>query len=100
MSSAIINWSIAAVAALAIAAACNLDTEDHSFERRQADQIAHDRAVAEALEESRNADLRACQALHGPNVAVMLLPDGRPVCTDKRGRRIRHQIVVLQEVRP
>jgi hypothetical protein len=49
------------------------------------------------VEESRLADLRVCMDLHGPNVAVVYLPDGQHRCTNKHGRSMA---TVAHEVQP
>lgn len=83
-----LTWLLSTLAAIAIAAACNLDgPPDH-----QADWA--DSAAIKALQASqagtarRNAAAqRVCLEARGPNSEARWTPDGDLVCTTRRGVR-------------
>lgn len=82
----IFSWLGAALVALLLAAAHQLDGADHSHEFAQADEVEAAARAQEADARRLAAGRQLCEQVGGPNVADVWLVDGSLACRSKRGR--------------
>lgn len=88
------NWLIAALIAITLAAAPNLDgPEDHTADWADAAAIKALQATEAGTARRQAAAQRVCNEARGPQSEARWTPDGDLVCTTRRG------VAAVQEAR-
>lgn len=83
-----LTWIIAALAAVAIAAACNLDgPDDNSAEWDQSENLKALQASEPETARREAAAQALCNEVRGPNSEARWDADGKLGCTTRKGMR-------------
>ena len=84
MTSTATNWLLAAIVASAIAAAPNLDADDHSAEWPLSAELQALQASEAGTQRRELAAQALCTKERGPQSEARWTPDGDLVCTQRR----------------